>query len=222
MPKYSPERVKRKVQKFVFTRYFDYVKNYDKLLEKKFPTAMHVYRVFLVGVKELFSDMKKYIKVTKLVYTNGYDLRKLTRQEVELYYQMPRDMKRVAPVLILSSLPFANYVIFPLAYMYPRLLLSPHFWSIQQKSEFHLIELRHRLSCNRKVFRIMQSKLNELKRRDDADHEQFSHILGLLGSGVHPTAEELLQVQNVFKERPYHIDWLSGRHLVSIINESKS
>lgn len=57
--KYSRENVKRNVQGYVFSRFFDYVKNYDKVLEKKFPSAMHVYRVFLVGVKEFFNDMKK-------------------------------------------------------------------------------------------------------------------------------------------------------------------
>lgn len=107
--------VKRNVQGYVFTRYIDYVQNYDKVLESKFPSAMHVYRVFLVGVKDFYNDMKKYLKVSRIHSNSPEGLRALTRKELELYLQLPKDMKKVAPVLLISALPFANYVIFPLA-----------------------------------------------------------------------------------------------------------
>ncbi|XP_052872736.1 LOW QUALITY PROTEIN: LETM1 domain-containing protein 1 [Anopheles cruzii] len=211
--KYSRENVKRNVQGYVFSRFFDYVKNYDKVLEKKFPSAMHVYRVFLVGVRDFFNDMKKLVKVTKIVYTHDNDLRCLTRKEIELYYQMPRDMKKVAPVLLISALPFANYVIFPLAYMYPRTLLTSHFWSIQQKAEFAQIDLRNRLVYNRRVFRCMQSKLEVLKKNQDPMHKKISNILGLLGSGLHPTSDEILAAKEAFQRPPFHLNSLNSSHL---------
>ncbi|XP_065077238.1 LETM1 domain-containing protein 1 isoform X2 [Ochlerotatus camptorhynchus] len=211
--KYSRENVKRNVQGYVFSRFFDYVKNYDKVLEKKFPSAMHVYRVFLVGVKEFFNDMKKLVKITKIVFINDNDLRCLTRKEIELYYQMPRDMKKVAPVLLVSALPFANYVVFPLAYMYPRTFLTPHFWSIQQKLDFAQQDLKQRLQYNRRVFRCMQSKLDVLKKIDDPYCEKFGNILGLLGSGLHPTSDEILDVKDLFKRAPFHLNNLTSNHL---------
>ncbi|XP_053687695.1 LETM1 domain-containing protein 1 [Sabethes cyaneus] len=211
--KYSRENVKRNVQGYVFSRFFDYVKNYDKVLEKKFPSAMHVYRVFLVGVKEFFNDMKKLVKITKIVYQNDNDLRCLTRKEIELYYQMPRDMKKVAPVLLISALPFANYVVFPLAYMYPRTFLTAHFWSIQQKGDFAQQDLRQRLQYNRKVFRCLQAKLDILKKTQDPQYEKFSYILGLLGSGLHPTSDEILDVKDLFTRAPLHLSRLSSVHL---------
>uniref|UniRef100_A0AAG5DJ29 Letm1 RBD domain-containing protein n=1 Tax=Anopheles atroparvus TaxID=41427 RepID=A0AAG5DJ29_ANOAO len=211
--KYSRENVKRNVEGYVFSRFFDYVKNYDKVLEKKFPSAMHVYRVFLVGVRDFFNDMKKLVKITKIVYSHDNDLRCLTRKEIELYYQMPRDMKKVAPVLLISALPFANYVIFPLAYMYPRTLLTSHFWSIQQKVDFAQIDLRNRLVNNRRVFRFMQSKLDILKKNKDPTYEKFSYILGLLGSGLHPTSEEILDIKEVFQRPPFHLNSLGSSHL---------
>lgn len=211
--KYSRENVKRNVQGYVFSRFFDYVKNYDKVLEKKFPSAMHVYRVFLVGVKEFFNDMKKLVKITKIVYSHNNDLRCLTRKEIELYYQMPRDMKKVAPVLLVSALPFANYVVFPLAYMYPRTFLTPHFWSIQQKVDFAQLDLKQRLQYNRRVFRCMQAKLDVLRKTNDPLCEKFGNILGLLGSGLHPTSEEILNIKDLFSRSPLHLDSLSGVHL---------
>lgn len=76
---------------------------------------MHVYRIFVVGVKDFYQDMKKFMKITRIANTSTQGLRALTRKELELYYQMPKDMSKVAPVIIISALPFANYVIFPLA-----------------------------------------------------------------------------------------------------------
>lgn len=107
--KYSRENVRQ----YFFTRFFTYISNYDKILEKRFPAAMHVYRVFMVGVKDFYGDMKKYFKVNAIVSDKG--IRALTRKEMELFKQMPKDMMKVAPVLLISALPFANYVIFPLA-----------------------------------------------------------------------------------------------------------
>lgn len=107
--------MRKNVRGYVFTRYFDYLQNYDKVLEKKFPAAMHVYRVFMVGIKDFYADTKKFLKITRIANTSSNGLKALTRKELELYYQMPRDMMKVAPVLLISALPFANYVIFPLA-----------------------------------------------------------------------------------------------------------
>lgn len=101
---------------YFFPRFFQYVSQYpDKILQEKFPSAIKVYRVFLVGVKDFFSDMKMYLKISRIVNSSTKGLKALTRKELELYNQIPKDMVKVAPVLLSSALPFASYVIFPLA-----------------------------------------------------------------------------------------------------------
>lgn len=174
---------------------------------------MHVYRVFLVGVKEFYYEMKKYYKITRIANRSIDGLKALTRKEIELYHKMPKDMVKVAPVLLISALPFANYVIFPLAYMFPRHLLTSHFWSIQQRVEFQQISLRDRISNNRKVLRCLQSKLEQTK--SSKDFEKWNYTLGLLGSGTHPTADEILSIKQLFTQSPYHLDRLTSAHLVS-------
>jgi hypothetical protein len=214
--KYSSKVVRRNVQGYVFTRFIDYVQNYDKLLEKKFPNAMSIYRVFLSGVKDFYEDMKKYLKISRIVNytaTKG-GLRALTRKEIETYFQLPKDMRTVAPVLLLSALPFANYVVFPLAYMYPRLFLTSHFWSETQKIEFKETFLKQRFNSNRRVFRSVQSRLEHLKS-DTNSYTKFNYILGLLGSGLHPTANEILDVKDIFAKPPYQLSSLTSGHLVS-------
>lgn len=59
--------------------------------------------------------MKRYLKITRILTSSPKGLKALNRQELELYMQMPRDMFKVAPTIILSSLPLVGYAVFPLA-----------------------------------------------------------------------------------------------------------
>lgn len=103
------------MQTFFLSRYVNYVRNYDKVLDSKFPAAMRVYRVFMVGTKEFYMDLKEFLRVVKRVNTSNEGIKSLTRQQIELYHKMPKDMIRVSPVLLLSAIPLSNYIIFPLA-----------------------------------------------------------------------------------------------------------
>lgn len=109
------ETVREDIRGYALERFINYVKNYDKVLEKKFPGAMKVYRVFMDGVKFFGRDMVSFVKIRSSMVLDGKDISELSRQELELYYQVPRDMRKVAPILIVSSIPFAHYVTMPIA-----------------------------------------------------------------------------------------------------------
>ncbi|XP_055845919.1 LETM1 domain-containing protein 1 isoform X2 [Episyrphus balteatus] len=205
------ESVRKNVKGYMFSRLFDYVKNYDKVLEKNFPSAVSVYRIFFDGMKEFFLDMKRYLKISRIANDSPNGPKALNRKELELYMQMPRDMIKVAPAIVLSSLPMIGYVAFPLAYMYPRTFLSSHFWTLQQKSEFQQLSLSERLSNNRAVFRCLQAHLKSAKKSEQ--YKEIQTILGLLGSGMHPTVEQLLEAKEVFANPPYHYNSLSSKHI---------
>lgn len=198
----------------MFGRYINYIKNYDEVLEKKFPAAMKVYRVFAVGIKDFYNDMKRFLKITRIVNTSTQGLRALTRRELELYYQMPRDMLRVAPVLMLSALPFANYVIFPVAYMFPKQFLSPQFWSVQQRTQFSMEMLQQRLRHQLPVLRYMQAQMSAL-RSDEAAHRSMRHVLGRLGSGQHASVADVETLTEVLSRPPYNLESLPRSVLVS-------
>lgn len=97
-------------------------------------------------------------------------------------------------------------------YWYPRYFLTHHFWTLQQRSEFAVMNLRDRLGYNRLVFRDLQNKLSTLK--NDRHYEEWREILGKLGSGLHPTADEILCVKELFSEPPYKTASLSYAHIV--------
>lgn len=212
--KYSRVAVRKEINKYVFSRFINYVKNYDKVLEKNFPAAVHLYRLFFEGVKDFLNDMKRYLKITRIVHGSAIGLRALTRKELELYLQMPKDMIKVAPTLVITALPFVGSAAFPIAYMFPRVFLSSHFWTIQQKLEFQQITLKTRFTNNRKVFRSLQAKLSDIK--DDPYCLFWEQILGLLGSGRHPTVEDILVVKNIFTRPPYNFKSLSSSHIKNL------
>ncbi|KAJ2954178.1 hypothetical protein O0L34_g2412 [Tuta absoluta] len=201
---------KEKVRMYIVQRYIEYVKNYTPLLEKRFPTAVKMYRVFSIGIKDFLRDLKTYISL-RLRITKDQGFSNMSRQDIELYHRMPSDMCRIAPVLILSAVPFGNYLIFPLAFLKPKLLLCSHFWSIQQRIEFSRQDLTERLRNNKPVFRALQAKLDELPESELK--ERWRRVLGLLGSGVHPRPEDLLHCKPLFTTQPYELSCLTYAHM---------
>nr|CAH7738494.1 unnamed protein product [Callosobruchus chinensis] len=205
----------KKIRVYAVNRYWEYLKNYDQILEKRFPEAMKVYRVFVDGVKEFVKDTKEYFRVVVILNKSNFNFTKLVRREIELYHQMPKDMRKVAPILLFSSLPFAFYIILPLVYMFPRQLLSSHFWSLQQKSEYGTLYLRKRLVHNKPVFRHLQSQLNYLKCHPL--YNDWGNILGKLGSGSNPCVKEVIKCKPLFIGEPYHLLYLSRNHVVHLL-----
>ncbi|XP_068149778.1 LETM1 domain-containing protein 1 [Drosophila tropicalis] len=215
MQKSKREQMRDNMQDYIFTRYFNYVKNYDKVLEKNFPKAMQLYHVFFDGVKDFFGDMKRFLKIARIANDSPQGIRALNRQELELYMQMPRDMMKVAPALIGCSLPMVGYAFFPLVFWYPRTFLTSHFWTLQQRSDFQNYYMKHRLQYNKSVFRCLQAKLKSLAGHQH--HAEFECILGQLGSGTHPSAEALIAVKDIFAEGPYSLLGMSRKHVKYLV-----
>lgn len=209
-----PKKELDKFRQFLLSKFLQFVKGYEKVLESKFPAAMRVYRMFMVGSMDFYKDMKQFFKVTKKIHSSVDGFRDLPRKEIELYYKMRKDVYKVAPVLLLSTLPFANYVVFPMAYLFPRQLLCSHFWSLQQRLEFSLHNHRLRLYNYRPVFRALQAQVDNLKSHPL--EAQWSHALSLVGSGIHPSPDEILSCIDLFCDYPYDILHLYTGHVVNI------
>ncbi|XP_034254225.1 LETM1 domain-containing protein 1 isoform X2 [Thrips palmi] len=202
----------------VVSRYMEYLNSYIKILDKKFPAAMNVYRIFMLGTKELLRDMRVYFRLLTNVTWDVQVLRQLSRKELELYQSMPKDMLKILPFLVLSSLPFANYVMFPVAYKYPRQLLCKHYWTLQQKVEFAMQTHRKKLLNQRAVFRGLQLQLDsQAVKRDKRVHRVWSHSIACLGSGQHPQPEDIIQCLPLFRGDPYHLDYLMPSHVNSLL-----
>ncbi|XP_076625519.1 LETM1 domain-containing protein 1 [Colletes latitarsis] len=213
----APKQVEKKsvsnIKKYWFNRYVDYIKNYERILEKNFPRTIHVYRVFSIGTKDFISEVKKYILVMKKQSTYGID--SLTAEELQLNYTMRKDLIRICPVLLISAVPFTNYFIFPLAYYFPKYLLTSHYWTLQQKLEFMLLDLKKRLKHNRPLFRCMQSELHKIKNR--TLKIKWNDVVARLGSGTHPNTKDINACSELFAGQPYSLNNLKRRHIKELL-----
>lgn len=97
--------------------------------------------------------------------------------------------------------------------MFPRSFLTSHFWTLQQRAEFKEFYFHERLTYNKPVLRCLQAKLKSTKTHPK--YEQFRNVLGQLGSGTHPTVEQILDIKDIFAEAPFNIISLPGKHIVS-------
>jgi len=211
----SPEISKSRVKNYAVFRYLNFLSGYQMYFEKKFPKLAKIYNLFMDGIRDFFSDSKRYVKVAKNVYVSGGDLRNQSMKDIEVYFQMPTDMRKVLPVLLISILPFANYVIFPIAYMFPKLLLCRHFWTAEQRVAFPQDELRKRLYNSRTVFRSLQNQLDFIE--DNSMFKKCRVIFHKLGSGFEPDINEILDVKCLFESGPYQLNQLYPNHLNGLL-----
>lgn len=96
--------------------------------------------------------------------------------------------------------------------MFPRQLLTSHFWTIQQRNDFSIKNLKDRLDYNRSVFRILQKKLSQMEKSEL--QEKWNHILVQLGSGLHPTAGEIIETKDIWTKAPYNTSSCNHTHVV--------
>ncbi|XP_077268355.1 LETM1 domain-containing protein 1 isoform X1 [Temnothorax americanus] len=204
------------LKRYWFDRYMNYIKNYERTLEQKFPRTMQVYRVFSVGSRDVYTDLKRFVIAIKKQGSNGVD--SLTREELQLMHTMPRDLRKLSPLFLLSAVPFTNYIIFPLALYFPRYLLTSHYWTLQQKLEFMLSEHKARLRHNRPLLRCMQAELKSIKTiKDQTLRIKWRDAVACLGSGTHPTTENIVACSKLFSGPPYSLGNLKRKHLKELL-----
>ena len=81
----------------------------------------------------------------------------LSAKQLGLYLSLPAELRRVGPVLVVSALPMAQNVVFPLALMFPKILLSTHFWDEKLRLEVMADNIRTRHSYYTLIFKRMVS-----------------------------------------------------------------
>ena len=123
--------------------------------------------------------------------------------------QTPKDLRKMAPFLLVTAVPFAQYVTLPLAFWFPKQLLSKHYWSIEQRTRFAIQDHTSKLYHYRPIFRYLQKKLDSYP-----NEVQCRQAFAKLGSGTHPTVPQVLELSPLFTNEPFGLDSLSHTHLV--------
>ncbi|XP_043491910.1 LETM1 domain-containing protein 1 isoform X3 [Polistes fuscatus] len=192
------------LKKYWLSKYVNYMKRYEATLSKNFPKTMGLYRMFINGMQNYFVDLKLYIAILKKQSLYGLD--SLTRKEIQLAHSIHKDVIKASPVIFISIIPFTNYAIIPLAYFFPRQMLTHHFWTPEQKIDFTLYYYKERFKYSRPLFHCMEIKSNHIK--DKLLKSKWSGIIACLGSGGHPTVESVISCIALFASAPYSLDTL--------------
>ncbi len=120
----------------------------------------------------------------------------LSRRQLELYMTLPTDLKRVAPVLVVSALPMAQNVVFPLALMFPKQLLSSHFWTPEVRKQ---IVAEQQLARHQFYRRLLRDLIRASKQQDNLKMKGL--LKTLTAEREHPSPEQILQVVGEFSEK---------------------
>ncbi|XP_015189122.1 PREDICTED: LETM1 domain-containing protein 1 [Polistes dominula] len=201
------------LKKYWLDKYVNYIKSYEATLSKNFPKTMGLYRMFVYGTQNYISDLKVYLVILKKHSLDGLD--SLTRDEIQLAHSIHKDVIKAAPVILISLIPFTNYAIIPLAYFFPRQMLTHHFWTPEQKIDFTLYYYSQRFKYSRPLFHCMESKANHIN--DQILKTKWSGIIACLGSGGQPTVESMVSCIALFASSPYSLDTLESKHMNKLL-----
>lgn len=196
---------------YIISRYTWYIERLQQSLANEMPRTFKMFRIFSVGLKSFIKDFTGYVRVLVVLSFPSQRLEGLTLRDLELYHYMPWDMVKVFPVLLISAIPLGQNVALPLGYLFPRQLLCRHFWDLQQTHDFSMRFLRNRVYNARSVFRSLQAPLESIEplparvRAQSAWHK--------IGSGVHPSLEEVLALRPLFAGPPFSLQTIRRYHV---------
>lgn len=200
-----------RMEKYLVFRSNDHVKSYIEVIEKYFPKFINVYRTFRVGTQKLYCDLKSYVLIQKKMKIDGID--SLSRENLQLSFTFPRDFFKISPVLLMSAIPFTNYIIFPLAIYFPHFILTSHYWSIEDK--FHYILKNHQKSLkhNKLLLNYIQYQVDEVE--DSLAQTKLKAVIHHVGNGRHPLISDIIQCKTLFSGFPYSLKHIKQKHCVS-------
>ncbi|XP_050440467.1 LETM1 domain-containing protein 1 [Adelges cooleyi] len=183
----------------------------DKI-EKISPSAAKYARLGVFGCKYLYNDGQVLMSAYKKYFTSG--LSSLTYKELELKYRLPVQLVRLTPILLCWPIPFTNFLLFPLAFIFPKYLLSEHFWTDEQQKQFWTQDQRKCYEHNVRIFEHLSLMAEECS--DDMLLKWFRVIECLAAGGVSPV-DDIQHAIPVFSMFPYHFSTLPRQHITVLL-----
>lgn len=170
---------------------------------------MHVYKLISVGTKDLYVDLKKYLTIKKKETLHGCE--NLSREELHLNYSMPRDLAKITPVLLVLAVPFTNYILFPMAYFFPKKILTSHYWTPEQRDQFTSIDHKARRKHMERIFTSLQQEGHVIES-DTKDH--WEELTKTLTNKRDPSPDAVLACKPLFSDGPFSLQCIKRPHLV--------
>jgi len=175
---------------------------------KKFKSIVNT---FWVGCKQLlWVDARKAWATKNKLKRHDYDLTILTREELSHMRQTQKDIIKSLPVALLFFVPFVGYFAPVLGYLFPKRLLSPQFWDIEQQKKFAFEDHTKRSQYYCPLIQEVGWSSRELKNQD------LLHLCIKVIDGYHLVNEEILKQRGAFKVELLSIAKMPRFHLVKL------
>ncbi|UMM12181.1 hypothetical protein L5515_001092 [Caenorhabditis briggsae] len=195
---------------------------YEKFIGK-WPKVLALHRTVLEGSRWCFADVKMYFRTKKAVTTGQKKLSDLTVEELETLVQMPVEGPKMAIVTALLPVPLSVYVFAFAVIFFPRLVLTRHFWSDEQRREFFQLEVTKALISGEQLLSTFGSPSpsdeNKLKPIDKLDTSEMLLLHGMHSMYPLPGAKRRIEkrmeaLRALDNLMPSAIDGFNERQLI--------
>ena len=179
--------------------------------------GLGVLRAYFAGAKRLWGDVGEWRKLRK-------EKRALTWREQRVVHDAPRHLARMFPILVNPLPPPLGFVLIAVASLWPRALLTPEFWTLQQWLKFSTQDSAAARSRYTKVLTECLDTIAKVSRRV-VDRPQQASSSNPSQAPVEPSAEKAMSpwaaplsvIMEPFEDgAPLGLDVLSRRHLVRL------
>uniref|UniRef100_A0A914VTN5 Letm1 RBD domain-containing protein n=1 Tax=Plectus sambesii TaxID=2011161 RepID=A0A914VTN5_9BILA len=149
------------------------MKRYEDWLESNFPKYYHrVHRVIVDGSKSTLKDIRLYWNVRKDM-RNGRPISALNKEELEVLIQCPNEMVHMFWLVVLLQIPLVGDVLIIAIIFLPRLILTRHFWTPDQREEFWSYTIKERQGRH---YRPVAQALQEHSIQSPLTYEDLSRL----------------------------------------------
>ncbi|KAK0406903.1 hypothetical protein QR680_018879 [Steinernema hermaphroditum] len=109
---------------------------YEAFLERRCPRLYRIHRTVSDGSLTCFSDMKSCYRIRRDLKKGRRSLSDLSTEELVSFIQTNEEFSKLICIMIVAVMPVAFYVIALAIVLFPRLILTRHFWSDEQRQQF--------------------------------------------------------------------------------------
>ncbi|UMM12183.1 hypothetical protein L5515_001092 [Caenorhabditis briggsae] len=195
---------------------------YEKFIGK-WPKVLALHRTVLEGSRWCFADVKMYFRTKKAVTTGQKKLSDLTVEELETLVQSGSELFKMLTLIVILQIPGPGDILILMLIFFPRLVLTRHFWSDEQRREFFQLEVTKALISGEQLLSTFGSPSpsdeNKLKPIDKLDTSEMLLLHGMHSMYPLPGAKRRIEkrmeaLRALDNLMPSAIDGFNERQLI--------
>lgn len=136
-----------------------FMRTYENFLNRRYPKVYIVHRLVVDGSKWCISDIKTYCRLRRDFLRGTRTIAELDQNELEILIQTNEEIAKLVVIAILIPLPMTVYILGAAVIFFPRLILTRHFWTNEQRRDFWVRSLDRSAKMH---FRPIREKLKKM------------------------------------------------------------